>query len=347
LKSEFWKENIHLEHENHDQILSTKEGKIINQEFRHSQFLNKSEEHSSFDRQLDKSLIVILCRRIRSKGIVERQLNLYKDVEVFIRNDEQIFSLTKFLNNNRTMNQYILERRMRFRTTKEEKENINFDPRIKLKRPLWKEKIYPTYEVNVRTLSTEEGEIINLEFSYSQFLNKSEEHSSFDRQLHKRRIVFLYRPIESKGIVEGQLNLFKEDKVFIRNDEQTFSPTRFSNSNKAVNRVITIDECLIYHLKFLMYQFALFVINSFRCRKFGEVVFIEGFHSVKNKMFLRTAVDALMFPHTEVSRRTAAEQLDSSLMKVIIYCCSNPFPLRTPTLDPGVLGNLVPIGNSQ
>jgi hypothetical protein len=68
---------------------------------------------------------------------------------------------------------------------------------------------------------------------------------------------------------------------------------------------------------------------------------------MKKMMILRTPVNALMFPHTEVSRRAAAEQMGSSLMKVIIYLCSNPFPLRTPTLDPGVLGNLVPIGNSQ
>jgi hypothetical protein len=178
-------------------------------------------------------------------------------------------------------------------------------------------------------------------------LNKLEEHSSFERQLDKSLIVFLYRRIGSKGIVEGQTNLFKEAKISIRNDEQTFSPKRFSDNNKAVNRAITIDECLIYYLKVLLYQFVLFVINSFRCRKFEEVLFFEGFHPVKNKMILIYAVDALMFPHTEVIRRAATQQIGSSLMKVIIFFCSNPFPLRTPTLDPGVLGNLVPIGNSQ
>jgi hypothetical protein len=44
---------------------------------------------------------------------------------------------------------------------------------------------------------------------------------------------------------------------------------------------------------------------------------------MKNKMILRTPVDALMFPHTEVSIRAPAEQIGSSLMKVIISFCSN------------------------
>jgi hypothetical protein len=111
--------------------------------------------------------------------------------------------------------------------------------------------------------------------------------------------------LEVKGIVEGQLNLFNEREVSIRNDERTFSPTRFLNSDKAVNHIRTIDKCLIDYLKFLTYQLALFVINSFRCRKFEEVLFTEGFHSMKKKMILRTPVNALMFPHTEVSRRAA------------------------------------------
>jgi hypothetical protein len=129
--------------------------------------------------------------------------------------------------------------------------NINFDPRIKLKRQIWKEKIHLEHEVHDQTLSTVEGEIINLEFSYSQFLNKFEKHSNFDLQLFKSLIVFLCRRIGSKSIVEGQLNLFKEVKVFIINDEQTFSPTRLLNNNKTGKHIKTIDKCLIYYLKFL------------------------------------------------------------------------------------------------
>jgi hypothetical protein len=107
-------------------------------------------------------------------------------------NDEKYqgkFWKEKFHIKDRPENQCIQE----MKTTKVMKENIKFNQRIKLKSRLWKEKIHLEHEVHDQTLSTDEGEIINLEFSYSQFLNKFEEHSSFDRQLYKSLIVFLYR----------------------------------------------------------------------------------------------------------------------------------------------------------
>jgi hypothetical protein len=93
------------------------------------------------------------------------------------------------------MEMHIREEGREMRTTREAKESINFDPRIKLKGQLWKKK---NDEVHNQALPTEEGENINLKFSYSQFLNKTEEHSSFDQQLDRSLIVFLYRRIGSK-----------------------------------------------------------------------------------------------------------------------------------------------------
>jgi hypothetical protein len=102
-----------------------------------------------------------------------------------------------------------------------------------------------------------------------------------------------------------------------------------------MDHVKTIDEYSIYYLKFLTQQLAFFIINSFRCRRFRKVLLIEGFHSVTKKVVLRTPVDALMFSHAGVSRGAAAEQIGSSLKKVILCLCSNLFSLGTPNLDRG------------
>jgi hypothetical protein len=50
---------------------------------------------------------------------------------------------------------------------------------------------------------------------------------------------------------------------------------------------------------------------------------------------------------SEASRRTAAEQKGSPREFCYQFLCSNPVLAGVMLLDPVILGNLVPIGNSQ
>jgi hypothetical protein len=90
-------------------------------------------------------------------------------------------------------------------------------------------------------------------------------------------------------------------------------------------------------------------INTFRCSSF-IFVYTEGFHTELEVEFFRTLVyiaSVFLNQHHEASRRTAAEQMGSSLRSAFKFMLKKPIFPGPRILDPATLSNLVPIGNNQ
>jgi hypothetical protein len=119
--------------------------------------------------------------------------------------------------------------------------------------------------------------------------------------------------------------VLKNNDLIFRNIELN---TFFSEAN--THEQLINDWLFTFILRMNQYLH-LFIINSFCCSSFKQFyLFPEGVRIIE-KLVLRTPVDntlIIFVQYQEASRRTTAEQKDSSLEALIIYMIKSPFILE-------------------